>query len=438
MMTAQAISADEIALYDRQIRLWGVQAQEKIRNANVLLVNIRALGNEVAKNLVLAGIASLTIIDGAIVTEEDLGSHFSISTADVGKNRALAAQPQLQKLNPRVAIYTDIEDVTLKGPEYFAPFDVTIATDLNFNTFSQLSAAARLSNRPFYAAGVHGLYGFIFADLIQHDFVIEREKSNIETKIQAESSTRSIIAVNVKRENGKRLPVELVSKREIYSPLILATSSPLPPEVLNNRRRMKQVSPLLTCVRALWEFEKLFQRLPTHSKEDLQAFTRQATETHKELQLPVETLKSEFLRSFLQNLGSELSPVAAFLGGQLAQDVINVLGQREQPIQNLMLFNGDDCKAPVYALHPIFAPIPDTTIPIMNSVNPAISMGMSTNFHDASTIASSSNSRSMNDNHATMDLSSAPPMGTTDLTTSPDQSNRGQASDHNGTTAPSK
>lgn len=29
MAEADTISADEIALYDRQIRLWGVQAQEK-------------------------------------------------------------------------------------------------------------------------------------------------------------------------------------------------------------------------------------------------------------------------------------------------------------------------------------------------------------------------------------------------------------------------
>lgn len=29
MAQADSISADEIALYDRQIRLWGVQAQEK-------------------------------------------------------------------------------------------------------------------------------------------------------------------------------------------------------------------------------------------------------------------------------------------------------------------------------------------------------------------------------------------------------------------------
>ena len=80
------ISADEIALYDRQIRLWGVQAQEKIRTANILLINIKALANEIAKNLVLAGVGSITLADHAVVTEEDLGAQFLVGEEDIGKN----------------------------------------------------------------------------------------------------------------------------------------------------------------------------------------------------------------------------------------------------------------------------------------------------------------------------------------------------------------
>lgn len=80
---------DEIALYDRQIRLWGVQAQEKIRTANILLVSIRALANEVAKNLVLAGIGSITLADHEVVTDNDLGAQFFVTEADVGKNASL-------------------------------------------------------------------------------------------------------------------------------------------------------------------------------------------------------------------------------------------------------------------------------------------------------------------------------------------------------------
>ena len=56
------------------------------------------------------------------------------------------------------------------------------------------------------------------------------------------------------------------------------------------------------------------------------------------------------------NVGTEMAPVAAFVGGMLAQDVINVLGHREQPLQNFMLFDGDACDGPIYAMHPVFAP----------------------------------------------------------------------------------
>lgn len=79
------LSADEIALYDRQIRLWGAQAQERIRSANILLVSLRALGTEIAKNLTLAGISSLTIIDDEPVTEEDLGAQYFLREDDIGK-----------------------------------------------------------------------------------------------------------------------------------------------------------------------------------------------------------------------------------------------------------------------------------------------------------------------------------------------------------------
>lgn len=84
--TTPGLSADDFALYDRQIRLWGAQAQERIRNAHILLVSLRALGTEIAKNLTLAGISSLTIVDDEPVTEEDLGSCYFLREEDLGKS----------------------------------------------------------------------------------------------------------------------------------------------------------------------------------------------------------------------------------------------------------------------------------------------------------------------------------------------------------------
>ncbi|KKK16204.1 hypothetical protein P175DRAFT_0497802 [Aspergillus ochraceoroseus IBT 24754] len=366
----QTISADEIALYDRQIRLWGVKAQEKLRSANILLITFKALANEVAKNLVLAGIGSLTIIDDAVVTEEDLGAQFFVTQESLGQNRAQAAAPAIRAMNPRVQLHVDSENVRSKPPEFFAQFDVTIATELDFTMYNTINAACRIAGRSFYAAGLHGFYGFVFADLIQHDFVIERSKSNV-TSAGQETPTRTILNVTTKKENDK--VIEMVTKREIYSPLILANTSPLPEDFTRLPRRRKQVTPLLTCLRALWEFQKISGgALPTFSRQDLELFTKIAREVHQELKLDIVTLDSEFLRTFLQNLGSELSPVAAFLGGALAQDVINVLSSREHPLQNLLLFDGEKSVAPIYPLHPFFPADVGNAMPAMTPVANAI------------------------------------------------------------------
>jgi ubiquitin-like 1-activating enzyme E1 A len=349
-----------------------MKAQEKIRKANILLITMKALANEVAKNLVLAGIGSLTILDSEPVTPADLGAQFLLSEEDtpIGTNRAAAASAALQRLNPRVQIHVDTVDVRLKPPSFFGPFDIIIATDLDAPTLNIINTATRLNNRPFYAAGCHGLHGFLFADLIEHTFAITRAKSNIPTPPGPETRTRSILSVTPKpgtssSSSGGGGAEELVTKRELYSTWYLASgASQLAPEILRSPRRRRAVTPLLSCFRALWEFTSLHGGLPpqTDNHADLAEFTLLCGEQHKALGLPAETLRSEVLRSFLQGVSSgsgngggggvEVGPVAAVLGGQLAQDVINVLGQSQQPVQNFVVFDGEAMEAEVYALHP--------------------------------------------------------------------------------------
>lgn len=348
------ISADEIALYDRQIRLWGMQVQQRLRHANVLLIGMRGLGNEIAKNLVLAGIGTLTVLDDGLVTEEDLGTQFLITESNIGQNRAVAALPGLQKLNPRVELYTDPDDVKEKLPEYFHSFDITVATGLTMDVLCNINMACRAYGRKFYAADTHGMYGFIFADLCLHDFVVEKPRSNRPTKIgEMETPTRCVTAVESKSE-GEAI-TDIITYRETYTPLQLANLSPLPARSRNTRRSKLRVTPLLSCLRALFDFQSQSGgHLPVIQRPaDLAMFTRLANQKHLELELLPETLRADVLRGFLQNLGAEISPVVAFLGGYLAQDVINVLGQKEPPLQNFLLFDGDDFTATQYSLHPI-------------------------------------------------------------------------------------
>lgn len=59
-----------------------------------------------AKNLVLAGVKSVTLHDEGVVQLWDLSGNFFFSEEDIGKNRALACVQKLQELNNAVLIST--------------------------------------------------------------------------------------------------------------------------------------------------------------------------------------------------------------------------------------------------------------------------------------------------------------------------------------------
>jgi ubiquitin-like 1-activating enzyme E1 A len=262
----------------------------------------------------------------------------------------------------------------MQDPSFYTLYDCVIALDHDSATLSLINTAVRFAKRPFYAGGIHGFYGYIFADLVLHDYIIEREKPNVQTVPSLESLTRSITNVSQRKEpNGK--VTEIVKKQEMYCPLILANTAPLPPDILSNRRKLKAVPALLPCLRALFDFEVSFGRAPNHTGADIATFATLAKNKSDELQLPTaEILHPEFLRSFLQNINAELGPTAAFVGGRLSEDVINVLGKREQPIQNFALFDGDSLTGRIFSL---YTTPPELVAPgTVGSVDPAIAVAM--------------------------------------------------------------
>ena len=159
-----------------------------------------------------------------------------------------------------------------------------------------INTAARFANRPFYAAGIHGFYGYIFADLVLHEFVVEREKSNRDTAVGPETITRSVVSVTTKKESKggtAEKTMEIVKKQELYCPFILANTSPLPADVLASRRKLKAVPALLPCLRALFDFQRSYGHFPVinspqhlrkqnNKSEDTQVFRHICTVVSRE------------------------------------------------------------------------------------------------------------------------------------------------------------
>lgn len=74
-----------------------------------------------AKNIILAGVKSVTLHDEGTVELWDLSSNFIFSEEDLGKNRALASVTKLQELNNSVIISTLTSELT---KEQLSPFQV--------------------------------------------------------------------------------------------------------------------------------------------------------------------------------------------------------------------------------------------------------------------------------------------------------------------------
>jgi ubiquitin-activating enzyme E1 len=87
------------SLYSRQLYVLGHEAMKRMGASNVLIVGLKGLGVEIAKNIALAGVKSLTLYDPAPAAVSDLSSQFFLHLEDVGKPRAEVTAPRVAELN---------------------------------------------------------------------------------------------------------------------------------------------------------------------------------------------------------------------------------------------------------------------------------------------------------------------------------------------------
>ena len=150
-------------LYSRQIGTFGMEAMGKLIKMNVLIVGLRGLGVETAKNLILAGPKSVTLFDPTPVTWGDLSSNFYCKEEHVGKtSRADASFEKLQELNPYVKVNV-VSSLTL---EDHANFHVVAYTEI-FNSIDQMievNEFVRSKNIGFILSQTYGPQGFTFLD----------------------------------------------------------------------------------------------------------------------------------------------------------------------------------------------------------------------------------------------------------------------------------
>jgi len=98
------------SLYSRQLYVLGHEAMKRMGASNVLICGLRGLGVEIAKNIALAGVKSLSLYDPEPAAIADLSSQFFLQPDDVGKPRDEVTAPRVAELNAYTPVYVHKSD----------------------------------------------------------------------------------------------------------------------------------------------------------------------------------------------------------------------------------------------------------------------------------------------------------------------------------------
>ena len=152
----------DLDLYSRQIFTYGLEAMEKIVDLKILIIGLRGLGIEIAKNLMLSGPKELSISDKNICKINDLGSNFYISQNDINiKTREEACYKKLCLLNPYVNV--TINDGNIK--DNINKYNLIIISEiLKLEELYEINEICRKNNIGFIYSLNLGLTGFLFND----------------------------------------------------------------------------------------------------------------------------------------------------------------------------------------------------------------------------------------------------------------------------------
>lgn len=104
------------------------------------------------------------------MSEVDVCAQFLIPQSSLGLNRAEASLQRAQVLNPMVEIRADTDHLEHKTEDFFKQFDVVVVIEAPLHVQLQVNGYCRTHGVKFFAGDVWGMFGYSFADLLEHSF----------------------------------------------------------------------------------------------------------------------------------------------------------------------------------------------------------------------------------------------------------------------------
>jgi adenylyltransferase/sulfurtransferase len=153
-----ALSNDEILRYSRHLIIpeVGMEGQQKLKAAKVLLVGAGGLGAPLGLYLAAAGVGRIGIVDFDVVDFTNLQRQVIHSTADVGRKKLDSAAEKMQGINPHLKIVKHETALSSENAlDILKDYDLVVDGTDNFPTRYLVNDACVLLGKP-------NVYGSIF------------------------------------------------------------------------------------------------------------------------------------------------------------------------------------------------------------------------------------------------------------------------------------
>lgn len=160
------LSDSELERYSRQLVLaeWSGAAQERLRDASVMIVGAGALGSPVLLYLAAAGVGHLGVVDSDAVELSNLHRQPLHFTPDIGLPKADNAVLKLSALNPEVQVDSypvRLEEMNAEAIVMGA--DLVVDCSDSFETRYLVNDACCAQGVPLVEAGVLGWGGLVMS-----------------------------------------------------------------------------------------------------------------------------------------------------------------------------------------------------------------------------------------------------------------------------------
>jgi molybdopterin/thiamine biosynthesis adenylyltransferase/rhodanese-related sulfurtransferase/molybdopterin converting factor small subunit len=159
---APLFTKEELARYNRHIIIpgFGMEAQQKLKKAKVLVIGSGGLGSPVLLYLAAAGVGTLGIVDFDVVDDSNLQRQVLFGIDEIGKPKVEAARRRLAALNPHIQVNIYNTHINSSNAlDIVKDYDVIADGTDNFPTRYLVNDASVLLGKPNVYASIFQFEG---------------------------------------------------------------------------------------------------------------------------------------------------------------------------------------------------------------------------------------------------------------------------------------